>query len=367
MKAEKLKDYKLNGKGAVSGDLPQYAGVHSTVFNPKYTFSNFVVGESNKKAYEAAKGVCKNPGTLYNPLLIHGGVGLGKTHILGSIANEYVNANAIVDVMFISCEIFTDDVIHSIRQKTLKTLENKYNALSMFLIDDVHFISNSEQTQEVFINIFHYFYERKKQIVLTSDKPPESLGNITESLKRCFKLGFLAEVLPPSMETKVSILQKKAELENIELSDDVVYFLASSLGSNIRELEGSLLKLSAHANFTGNSIDLEITKKLLKDLIMIKPDVVDIESILHVICQHFGIGINDISSTKRTKDVLLPRQLAMYILKRLTSLSFEEIGLQFGKDHSTVIYSCNQVERKLKDNEFLSKTIDKLMNKITKL
>ncbi len=333
--------------------------------NPKYTFEKFVVGQSNQFAHAAAVAVAEAPGRVYNPLFIYGGVGLGKTHLITAIGNAVIDKKPDMAVIFVSAEQFTNEVVSAIRHEKMAEFKEKYRNVDLLLLDDIHFIANKTQTQEEFFHTFNTIYERQKQIVISSDRPPKEIGAVTDRLRSRFSMGLIADIQPPELETKVAILQKKAEAEKIFVPEDVAYYLASKVKSNIRELEGCLIRLGAQSSLTGRPISKEMAKSILRDLIEDDERPVTTEQIQKVVSEHFGIKASDMKAKKRTKEVALPRQIAMYLCKQLTALSLSDIGKNFGgKDHATVIYSCRQVEEKRAKDEAFNRIIENLMRKI---
>jgi len=337
-------------------------GIH---LNPKYTFENFVIGQSNQFAHAAAKAVAEAPGKIYNPLFIYGGVGLGKTHLITAIGNAVIDKKPDISVIFVSAEQFTNEVVSAIRHEKMGELKEKYRNVDLLLLDDIHFIANKTQTQEEFFHTFNSIYERQRQIVISSDRPPKEIGAVTDRLRSRFSMGLIADIQPPELETKVAILQRKAETEKIFVPEDVAYYLASRVKSNIRELEGCLIRLGAQSSLTGRPINKDMAKNILRDLIEDDEKPVTTEHVQKIVSEHFAIKLSDMKAKKRTKEVALPRQIAMYLSKQLTSLSLSDIGKNFGgKDHATVIYACKQVEEKKGKEESFNRMIESLVRKI---
>lgn len=333
--------------------------------NPKYTFENFVIGQSNQFAHAAAKAVAEAPGKIYNPLFIYGGVGLGKTHLMTAIGNAVIDKKPDISVIFVSAEQFTNEVVSAIRHQKMGELKEKYRNVDLLLLDDIHFIANKTQTQEEFFHTFNTIYERQRQIVISSDRPPKEIGAVTDRLRSRFSMGLIADIQPPELETKVAILQRKAETEKIFVPEDVAYYLASKVKSNIRELEGCLIRLGAQSSLTGRPINKDMAKNILQDLIEDDEKPVTTDQIQKIVSEHFAIKLSDMKAKKRTKEVALPRQIAMYLSKQLTNLSLSDIGKNFGgKDHATVIYACKQVEEKRAKEETFNSMIESLIRKI---
>lgn len=333
--------------------------------NPKYTFSTFVVGPSNQFAHAAAMKVGEKPGGAYNPLFIYGGVGLGKTHLINAIGNAIVDKNLAETVTYISAEQFTNEVISALRHGKMGEFKEKFRNIDVLLIDDIQFISGKTTTQEEFFHTFNSLYERQKQIVISSDRPPIEIADITDRLRSRFSMGLIADIQPPEIETKMAILYKKAAMERMTITEDVAYFISKSVKSNIRELEGCLIKLGAYASLTGMPIDINLTKTVLKDLIVDDDKPITVETVQKAVCDYFGIRLQEIKSAKRTKETTNARQIAMYLSKQLTQLSLSEIGRYFGgKDHATVLYSCRKVEEQRIRDENLNKSIENIIKKI---
>lgn len=333
--------------------------------NPKYTFANFVSGESNKFANAAAMAVSESLGRAYNPLFIYGGVGLGKTHLITAIGNKVADKRHDFNILYVSSEQFTNEVVSAVRHGKTEDLKGRYRNLDLLLVDDVQFIENKAATQEELFHTLNTLYERQKQIVISSDRPPKEIKNITDRLRSRFSMGLVADIQPPEIELRLAIILKKAEMERIHLGSDVMNFLASKIKSNIRELEGSLIRLGAQASLTGEPIDVAMAKKILKDIIAEDDRPVTVDQIQKVAADFFGIKCSDMKSKKRTKEIAIPRQVAMYVSKQLTDCSLSDIGKNFGgKDHATVIYACRQIEdRKERDEEF-NRKVENLIRRI---
>jgi chromosomal replication initiator protein len=334
--------------------------------HPKYTFNNFITGSSNQFASAAATAVAEAPGKTYNPFFIYGGVGLGKTHLMNAIGNKVLENNPGTSVLYVSSEQFTNEVVASLRHDKMTALKDKYRNLDLLLLDDVQFIANKTATQEEFFYTFNTLYEKQKQIVISCDRPPKEIRDVTDRLRSRFNMGLIADIQPPDIETKLAIIDKKAEMMEIKkIPEDVALFLAKKIKSNIRELEGSLIRIAAQAALTGEGIDLEKTKKILKDIIHDDEKPISIDAIQKVVCEFYSIKLSDMKSKRRTKDIALPRQLAMFLSKQITNASLNDIGKQFGgKDHATVIYACKQIEDKRKKDESFDRIIENIMQKI---
>lgn len=334
--------------------------------NPKYTFDRFVVGSSNQFANAACRAVADLPGGHYNPLFIYGGVGLGKTHLLHAIGWHILKLRPEFSVLYASSETFTNEVINGIRYDRMPELRRKYREkLDVLLIDDIQFIAGKERTQDEFFHTFNTLHESQRQIIITSDKLPKEIPGIEERLRSRFEWGLIADIQPPDLETRVAILKKKADADRISCPDDVAMFLASSIKSNVRELEGSLIRLSAFASLTKAPITLDLTKEVLKNIIQEREPVFSVESIQKTVADFYKVTIADLKSPRRTKSLAHPRQVAMYLCKKIARQSFPEIGAKFGgKDHTTVMHACRKIESLLETNMKLQEEISILEKSI---
>lgn len=329
--------------------------------NKKYNFDEFVSGSSNQFAYAAANAVANNPATTYNPLFIYGGVGLGKTHLVNAIGNAILQKNPEMRVCYYTSEKFMNELINSLRYAKMDEFRNKFRSMDVLLIDDVQFIAGKERTQEEFFHTFNSLYESHKQIVVTSDKFPKEIPGLEERLRSRFEWGLIADIQSPDVETKQAILKIKAEQNGINLPEDVAFFLANSITSNVRELEGYLIRIGAYASLTSTSITLSMAKDILKNILVEKRREITVEEIQKVVAHYFNIKISDLKSAKRLKALVLPRQVAMYIARQLTSCSYPEIGEKFGgKDHSTIIHAIKKIDKKIEEDLQLSSTINSL-------
>jgi chromosomal replication initiator protein len=331
----------------------------SSPLNPKYTFESFVVGSSNQFAHAAARAVAEIPSKSYNPLFIYGGVGLGKTHLMHAIGHYILARQKRQNVLYISTDRFINEMINAIRFDRLPAFRAKYRAVDVLLIDDIQFIAGKDRTQEEFFHIFNALHDGQKQIVVSSDCPPRQIPTIEERLHSRFEWGLIADIQPPDIETKVAILRKKAEAERVEIPENVALFIASKVRTNIRELEGSLIRLVAYASLTGRDIDLVLAQETLRDLLHTEDKPVTIEMIQKYVADHYSLKISELKAKNNSKSVAVPRQIAMYLTKSLTGASLPEIGKEFGgKHHSTVIHSVRKIEDLRKQNpEF-----DRLIN-----
>ena len=338
--------------------------------NPKYTFDTFVVGSNNKMAHAAALAVAESPGTMYNPLFIYGGVGLGKTHLMHSIANFILKNNPGAKVLYVTSEKFTNELIDAIRNKNnISTTEfrNKYRTNDVLLIDDIQFIIGKEGMQEEVFHTFNSLYESKKQIIISSDRPPKDMETLEERLRSRFEWGLTVDIQSPDYETRMAILRKKEEMEGYNIDNEVIKYVATHIKSNIRELEGALTKIVAYSKLTENhDITIELAQEALKDLIF-PNEVREVtpEIITHVVCDHYGIQPSDVVSVKRNKEISYPRQIIMYLCRHMTSVSLQEIGKCLGnRDHTTILHGIDKIEEDLKTNDTLKSNIETLKKKI---
>ena len=368
----RIRNEKMNGKDLPSPSVQSQdtMAAHSfqPMFNPKYTFDHFVVGASNQFANAACLAVANLPAKNYNPLFIYGGVGLGKTHLLHAIGNHITQHHILPDIRkicYLSSEEFTNELINSLRYEKMDEFRNKFRRMDILLIDDIQFIAGKERTQAEFFHTFNSLYEARKQIVVTSDKFPKDIPNFEERLRSRFEWGLIADIQPPDIETKVAILRKKAEIENISLPNDVAFFIASQIDSNVRVLEGSLIRIGAFASLTKTSVDVQLAKEVLKNIIKPKEEFISIEVIQKVISLFFNIKISDLKVKRKNKGYVVPRQIAMYLCRKLTNASLLEIGEKFGgKDHSTVLHSIKKVEQKIEKETSFKEMIENLQGRI---
>jgi chromosomal replication initiator protein len=337
---------------------PEPAEFHRSL-NPKYTFETFVVGPSNQFVHAACLAIAEVPGSNYNPLFIYGGVGLGKTHLLNAVGHRILQKQPHFRVIYLHSEQFVNEVITSIRHDRMADFQNKYRFnCDVLLIDDIQFIAGKDRTQVEFFHVFNALHESHRQIVMTSDKFPQEMQGLEERLRSRFRWGLIADIQPPEMETRVAILQQKAEMDGLALPDDVALFLATNIQANVRELEGSLTRVSAYASLHNRPITIELAREVLTDLIKARTEAPSIEHIQKVVANYFNLKVSDLKGERRSRIVSGPRQLAMYLCRKHTKASFPDIGDRFGgKDHSTVITACNKVER-------LSKTDPKVKTDI---
>ena len=335
--------------------------------NPKYNFSNFVVGSSNQFAHAGALAVATNPAIAYNPLFLYGAVGLGKTHLLHAVGNKICENHPGSQVRYISAESFTVDLIESIKRDKMPFFRKRYRPLDVLLVDDIQFIAGKERTQEEFFYTFNTLYESHKQLVISSDRYPKDIHNMEERLRSRFESGLVADINPPDLETKVAILYKKADFHQIFIPQDVAIFIASNIKTNIRELEGLLLRVIAFSSFTHRKLDLDLAKEVLKGFTLDKNKHFTITNIIKSVAGYYNIKVADIKSKRRTRDISVPRQIAMFICREHTKSSLPEIGRQFGgKDHTTVIFSYKKISNLIKENKELKVSVQEIIDLIEK-
>jgi chromosomal replication initiator protein len=312
--------------------------------NPVYRFDGFVVGPCNRFAHAAALGVAENPGRAYNPLFLHGSVGLGKTHLLQSLCHALLDRNPTTRILYLSCETFVNHFISALENGDLAKFRTKYRNVDLLVVDDIHLLANKERTQEEFFHTFNSLYNAGKQIVLSSDSPPLDIPTLQERLVSRFKWGLVTEIEEPCYETRVAILKRKSRERGRELSDEVARFLAEKIDTNVRELEGAVTKILCYAGLSGQEINLQLVRQILRELFSSRSHQASIEDILGVVTERFGVKLADLQSRKRTKAVAYPRQVGMYLARKITNLSLEEIGGYFGgRDHSTVLYGIEKI------------------------
>ena len=331
--------------------------------NPRYTFETFVVGSSNQFAHAAALAVAEQPSKSYNPLFLYGGVGLGKTHLMQAIGHSIKQRNPAARLTYVSAEKFTNEVIAAVRFDRMSSFRDRFRTMDVLLVDDIQFIAAKERTQEEFFHTFNALYDQQKQIVISSDCPPKEISSIEERLRSRFEWGLIADIQSPDLETKIAILQKKAESEHAKLDEDVAEYIARSIKSNIRELEGALIRLLAFTSLTGAELNISTAQQVLKNIIETQEKKVSIEQIQRRVGEHFGKRGQDLKVRSNSREIAFPRQVAMYIVKQLTAASLPEIGRQFGgKHHTTVLHSINKIENLRRSDKELNKTINRLID-----
>ena len=352
-----------------TGQAPVVENNDSTLrglLNPKYTFDTFVIGNSNRFAHAASLAVAEAPAQAYNPLFIYGGVGLGKTHLMHAIGHYILNQNPKSKVVYVSSEKFTNELINSIRDDRNDEFRNRYRNVDVLLIDDIQFIAGKERTQEEFFHTFNALHEANKQIIISSDRPPKEIPTLEDRLRSRFEWGLIADIQPPDLETRVAILKKKAKVENLNVDNDVMLYIATKIQSNIRELEGALIRIVAYSSLTNKEVTVELAEEALKDIISSsQPKEITVDLIKDVVSKNFTIKIEDFTSKKRTRAIAYPRQVAMYLCRDLTDLSLPKIGDEFGgRDHSTVIHACDKIASDMESNLNFKRKIDNCIKEI---
>src|SRR5882757_9984415 len=353
-------------RGTASGSGPisqsRFDWDTAAQLNSKYTFPNFVIGSGNQFAHAAAQAVAERPSKAYNPLFLYGGVGMGKTHLMQAIGHEVKKHMPHASICYLSTEKFTNEMINSLRYDKMTSFRDKFRNVDVLLIDDIQFLAGKERTQEEFFHTFNALHESMKQIVIASDRPPKELAEVEDRLRSRFEWGLIADIQPPDLETKVAILQKKSEQEKVTLPTEVALYIASNIRSNVRELEGALIRLVAHSSLIGAEITLPYTQQVLKNFIDSQARKVTIESIQKAVAEQFGLRLVEIKAKNNSRAIVYPRQIAMYLAKHLTEASLPEIGRQFGgKHHTTVLHSVFKIEEVRKND----KDLNRLLNKLT--
>lgn len=337
------------------------------VLNSKYTFESFVVGPSNRFAHAASMAVAETPAKAYNPLFIYGPVGLGKTHLMQAIGQEVLRRSPSTRVLYITSEKFTNQLINAIKTGTTIKFREKYRSVDCLLIDDIHFIAGKEATMEEFFHTFNSLYDAHKQIVVSSDKPPKDINNLEERLVSRFEWGLVTDIQPPDYETRNAILRKKAERENLYIPDSVTSFIADRIKSNIRELEGALIRVVAYSKLVGKEVDESITYEVLKDMIVETQKKITVDLIQRKVAEYFEIRPSDMTAKRRSRNVVYPRHVAMYLSREMTGLSYPEIGEQFGgRDHTTVLHAYEKLKKDVKRDQKTKSLVDKLTGEIKK-
>lgn len=337
-------------------------------FNPKYTFENFVIGKANNFAHAAANAVAMAPANIYNPLFIYGGAGLGKTHLINAIANYLHKNRPELQVLYVSSETFTNELVDSIKNKTNNEFRNKYRLVDVLIIDDIQFLEKKEGTQEEFFHTFNALYNNHKQIIITSDKPPKEMQNLEERLKSRFGWSLIADIQPPDIETRIAILRKKAEEENLTMSQgllDAIDYIAEKIQLNVRELEGALIRISAQSKVEQIPISKDLAKNVLKNVYVDKEHSITPSLIKETVSRYFNIKVSEIESAKRSRNLAFPRQIAMYLCREMTHLSLPKIGEEFGdRDHTTVMHAHDKIEAEIKVNSNLNDIVQRLISEL---
>lgn len=344
---------------APEGSLPK-------PLNPRYTFETFVVGNSNRFAHAASLAVAETPAKAYNPLFIYGGVGLGKTHLMHAIGHYVVSQNPAARVAYVSTETFTNEFINALRDNSTLEFQNHYRHVDVLLIDDIQFLAGKERTQEEFYHTFNAIHEANKQIVISSDRPPKEIPTLEDRLRSRFEWGLICDIQAPDLETRIAILRKKAQIESLDVPDEVHSYIASNIETNIRELEGALTRVVAYSGMMRSPITYEVALHALKDILPPnRPKQVTIDTIKHVVAEHYSIRMQDFEVRNRTRSVAFPRQIAMYLSRELTDSSLPKIGEEFGgRDHTTVIHACEKIAEDIKRDPAFAHTIEQLIGRI---
>jgi chromosomal replication initiator protein len=334
--------------------------------NPRYTFDAFVIGNGNQFARAASLAVAERPSKAYNPLFLYGGVGMGKTHLMHAIGHEVKRRQPSSNICYVSAEKFTNEMITSLRNDRMTSFRDRFRSVDVLLIDDIQFIAQKERTQEEFFHTFNALHESMKQIVIASDRPPKELAEIEDRLRSRFEMGLIADIQPPDLETKVAILQKKAESEQVQLPADVALFVASNVRTNVRELEGAMTRLIAWCQLNHMEITLASTQQCLKQFIDMQVRKITIEAIQRAVSENFGMKVTDLKQKNNSRNVVVPRQIAMFLAKQMTEASLPEIGRQFGnKHHTTVMHSIGKIEDQRRDDKDLQRTLNKLQEQLS--
>jgi len=340
--------------------------VSSGVLNPRYTFDSFVVGKSNEFAHAASLAVAEAPASAYNPLFIYGGVGLGKTHLMQAIAHYVLEQSPRLNVVYVSTETFTNDLINAISKQSMINFRNKYRNVDVLLIDDIQFVAGKESTQEEFFHTFNALHEATKQIVISSDRPPKEIPTLEERLRSRFEWGLTTDIQAPDIETRIAILREKAASAHLHIPQEVIVYIAESIQSNIRELEGALVKVIAFSSLGNKQITLETAKDALKDTVTAsEPKQVTIQDIQEITAAHYGITVSEMKGKRRTRTIVFPRQVAMYLSRTMTSASLPQIGDEFGgRDHTTVLHAYEKIEDQLDKDPSLGKQIEEIRGQL---
>ncbi len=364
------KDYNIYfstpSQTPVKPAVQEYTEDTSGLFlNPKYTFDTFVIGNGNRFAHAASLAVSEAPAKAYNPLFLYGGVGLGKTHLMHAIGHFVLSQNPALKVLYVSSEKFTNELINAIKDDKNEEFRYKYRNIDVLLIDDIQFIGGKERTQEEFFHTFNALYEANKQIIISSDKPPKDITTLEERLRSRFEWGLIADIAPPDLETRIAILRKKAQLENLDVPDDVMVFIADKVASNIRELEGAMNRVIAYSALTENKINVDMAIEALKDMFNSKAVVINSKTIQEAVSRYFHLKTDELKSKRRSRDVSFPRQIAMYLCREMTDMSLPKVGDEFGgRDHTTVIHACEKISQDMANSAELRRTIEDIKKNI---
>ena len=366
---EDKQDGESGGVIASNSSDPQDTEIETSnrTLNPKYTFETFVVGNNNRFAHAAAIAVADKPGESYNPLFLYGGVGLGKTHLMQAIGNRILQNNRSAKILYVTSEKFTNQMINAIKDNKNEVFRNRYRTIDVLLIDDIQFIAGKERTQEEFFHTFNTLHEANKQIILSSDRPPKEIPTLEDRLRSRFEWGLIADIQAPDFETRMAILKKKADVEKLNVPNEVMVYIATKIKSNIRELEGALIRIIAYSSLTNREVTVDLATEALKDIISNKQNKsITIDLIQDVVATYFNLRVEDLKSQRRTRNVAYPRQIAMYLSRKLTDMSLPKIGEEFGgRDHTTVIHAYEKISESLNKDESLEHTINDITKKLT--
>lgn len=362
---EHLTDNEFTAKSQMkqmSNQADEQNELLQNMLNDKYIFDTFVIGSGNRFAHAASLAVAEAPAKAYNPLFIYGGVGLGKTHLMHAIGHYVLEHNPAAKVVYLSSEKFTNEFINSIRDNKAENFRNKYRNVDVLLIDDIQFLAGKEQTQEEFFHTFNTLHEESKQIVISSDRPPKEIPTLEDRLRSRFEWGLITDITPPDLETRIAILRKKAKAEGLDIPNEVMLYIANQIDSNIRELEGALIRVVAYSSLINKDINADLAAEALKNIIPnSKPKIISISDIQKVVGQHYHVKLEDFKAKKRTKSVAFPRQIAMYLSRELTDSSLPKIGEEFGgRDHTTVIHAHEKISKLLQTDEQFQKQVKEI-------
>ncbi len=347
---------------SVPSSVKRYDGL---VLNPRFTFEDFTVGPCNRFAHAAAMAIAESPARAYNPFFIYGGVGLGKTHLMQSICHAARKRDSSVKICYIPSEQFTNELINAIRHRSTAAFRQKYRNMNILVVDDIHFIAGKESTQEEFFHTFNALYDAHKQIIISSDRPPREIPKLEERLISRFSWGLITDVQPPDFETRVAILKNKLEKEPVNIPDEVIFFIAQIIKTNVRELEGALIRITARSQLAGETITLDTAKEVLKDCVEQVKKPLDFQKIQQCVADEFGVTLADLKTKKRNKNLVLPRQVAMYLCRQLTEASLPEIAKSFGgRDHTTILYAYNKIRVDLERNGDSKSRINQIIKKL---
>ena len=358
---EELENNPLNGQA--NSIEKNNSGYSNPTLNPKYTFDSFVVGNNNRFAHAAALAVAEAPATSYNPLFIYGGVGLGKTQLMHAIGNEILRNNKNANILYVTSEQFTNQLINAIKDYKNEQFRSKYRNIDVLLIDDIQFIAGKERVQEEFFHTFNTLHESGKQVIISSDRPPKDINLLEDRLKSRFEWGLIADISNADYETRLAILRKKAQIDNIIIDDEILANIANRIDTNIRELEGALNKLIARASLINSPITMEMAEWAINEIVSSKDKVISSQFIQETVAKYFSIDPKDIAGAKRSADVVFPRQIAMYLCRTVPQLSLPQIGKDFGnRDHTTVMHACNKIEKEIKENKNTKLIVESVKN-----